>query len=415
MTAGHRGKQNGQIDVLFVGHDASRTGAPTSLLRLVRWFKLNTDLRFQVLLRGDGPMLSDYRAVSHTDVLEQGIVRRLGPPVSWMGRRHRRKLEARIRGLMPSVVFANSAASARALDFLSFLDVPVITRIPELEMMLSDEDRIGRDSLSIVIERSHLFVAASDAVRKNLVEHHNIPSELITVVHGSIDSAANEGVSSKFRRDNLGLSADTFLVGGVGTSDWRKGPDLFIQVARQALNQLEHPAQFVWLGAQPRNAEFRHLQYDIDRAGLGGHVHFLQPTPSPRDFYTAIDLLAMTSREDPFPLVVLEAAAAGKPTVCFDQAGGAPEFVEHDCGFVVPYLDVHRMAQRITELLNNSSLRQRLGQNARKKVMERNTIDVAASQVYELIKRKMEDRWPEGSAEKRKAAQAKLFTTGELQ
>ena len=40
--------------------------------------------------------------------------------------------------------------------------------------------------------------------------------------------------------------------------------------------------------------------------------------------------------EDPYTLVCLEAAALEKPYVCFEGAGGSPEFVEEDCGFVVP-------------------------------------------------------------------------------
>ncbi|MDH6063711.1 hypothetical protein, partial [Umezakia ovalisporum] len=38
--------------------------------------------------------------------------------------------------------------------------------------------------------------------------------------------------------------------------------------------------------------------------------------------------------------VCLEAASLGKPILCFDKAGGEPEFVEDDCGFIVPYLDL---------------------------------------------------------------------------
>jgi len=97
----------------------------------------------------------------------------------------------------------------------------------------------------------------------------------------------------------------------------------------------------------------------------------------------------LVSREDPFPLVCLEAASLGKPIVCFDKAGGMPEFVEDDCGFIVPYLDTEAMAEKIIELIKNPELRQRLGERARKKVKERFDVEVQAPKIFSLIQRTM--------------------------
>ena len=67
----------------------------------------------------------------------------------------------------------------------------------------------------------------------------------------------------------------------------------------------------------------------------------------------AADLLALTSREDPCPLVNMEAMESGLPVVAFDGAGGAPE-VLGDAGVCVPYLDVAAMAAAVRELLVRS-------------------------------------------------------------
>ncbi len=47
----------------------------------------------------------------------------------------------------------------------------------------------------------------------------------------------------------------------------------------------------------------------------------------------------MTSREDPFPLVVLDALDARVPVIGFDGGGGFVELLQRDCGVLVPYLD----------------------------------------------------------------------------
>ena len=95
----------------------------------------------------------------------------------------------------------------------------------------------------------------------------------------------------------------------------------------------------------------------------------------------------MVSREDPYPLVCLEAASLGKPVICFADAGGMPEFVEDDCGYVVPYLDLNAFATKIIELSSDPEKTKTLGENARKKVRARHDIEVAAPAVTELIEK----------------------------
>ena len=76
----------------------------------------------------------------------------------------------------------------------------------------------------------------------------------------------------------------------------------------------------------------------------------LQLLPADNDqetFYKNTDVLFLSSREDPYPLVVLEAAAFAKPAICFKDAGGAPEFVLQDAGIIVPYLDILAVANAL--------------------------------------------------------------------
>jgi glycosyltransferase involved in cell wall biosynthesis len=105
------------------------------------------------------------------------------------------------------------------------------------------------------------------------------------------------------------------------------------------------------------------------------------------DYFAAMDVFVLPSREDPFPLVCLEAAAAGRPIVCFENAGGMPEFVEDDCGFVVPYMDIEAFAERLTRLIDDSQLRTRMGEAARNKVRSRHNVAVAAPLLFDAMQR----------------------------
>jgi glycosyltransferase involved in cell wall biosynthesis len=114
-------------------------------------------------------------------------------------------------------------------------------------------------------------------------------------------------------------------------------------------------------------------------------VHVVPHVDQALPYFALCDVFAMVSREDPYPLVCLEAASLGKPILCFDGAGGEKEFVEEDCGFVVPYIDVEAMAAKAEILLASPDLRRRLGEAAKRKVRERHDLSVAAPKMLAVI------------------------------
>jgi glycosyltransferase involved in cell wall biosynthesis len=187
----------------------------------------------------------------------------------------------------------------------------------------------------------------------------------------------------------LRIPPNAFVVGGVGTTDWRKAPDVFVQVAAALLRlNPEVEPWFVWLGGHGAGLAEAELRHDVLLTGLEGHLHFVAAQPNPLDYLAAFDVLALTSREDPFPLVCLEAATVGKPTVCFESAGGAPEFVEADAGRVVPYLDVDAFARALSTLANDRESAAKLGQRAQRKV-EAYDVNVIGPQVARIIETTM--------------------------
>jgi glycosyltransferase involved in cell wall biosynthesis len=129
------------------------------------------------------------------------------------------------------------------------------------------------------------------------------------------------------------------------------------------------------------------FEHDVRVAGLSEKVRFTGAVLKPADYLAAADVFVLTSREDPYPLVCLEAAAVAKPIVCFADAGGMSEFVEEDCGFVVPYLDLMAMTNRVVYLLDSLECRITMGAAARRKVMQRHDISQAAPRIMEIIER----------------------------
>ncbi len=368
--------------VLFISHDAWRTGAPIALLHFLKWFKSNTNIPFEILLKGDGELRPEFEALAPVMIWNQSL------PVN-AGAAHIDRIRQHLDQANIGLIYSNTITNGAVLAALSSLKCPVISHVHELEYWINY--RIEAENLKQVQKHTDHYIAASQAVKQNLAQSLKIAEDRIDVVYEFIPTQpdCNRQTEAANRiRKQLKIPREVLVVGGSGTTDWRKGPDLFVQLARTVhQRQLGQPVHFVWVGGESAGPNFGALWHDVKHSGLDVYVHFVGTHTNPLDYFAMFDVFALVSREDPFPIVNLEAASLGKPVLCFDGSGGAREFVEDDCGFVVPYLDLESMADRVIDLLNSPELRQRLGQRAATKVYERHDVTKVAPQILGIIER----------------------------
>ena len=150
----------------------------------------------------------------------------------------------------------------------------------------------------------------------------------------------------------------------------------------------------VWVGGDLTGVDMERLRCDIERADAR-NVHFVGVKPDPLPWYGLADVLALTSREDPFPLVCLEHAAMGHPIVTY-RNGGIVELLEaagpEAALGVVDHLDVGAMADRVVDYLASSALRRTAGEQLRDRVLSHHGIDRCASAVLEDLERLLAER-----------------------
>jgi glycosyltransferase involved in cell wall biosynthesis len=145
--------------------------------------------------------------------------------------------------------------------------------------------------------------------------------------------------------------------------------------------------RFVWAGGAGHPDEGDPpVEEDTAKLGLEDRVHFVGEFTSPADVFGMFDVFCLTSREDPFPLVMLEAAAMGVPIASFANGGvvelaaaGGPE---GPLAMVVDYLDVASLARAVVDLLDDAEARAELGGRAREHVLANHVTEVAAPRLY---------------------------------
>ena len=379
-----------QSGVLFANVSAARSGATMELLHLLAWLKNNSTRPFSVLLNTGGEILQEFTDLAPTSIAEAsrwcpGGIRSIALNLVGLRSLARRARRADLRRsatpYRPGLVYLNTF-SKHNFELAEFLDlkVPFLTHVHDLDMLFYNQ--AGPITPQILSKTRH-FIACSDAVKQYLMNEHKVPLDRIDTVHESIPVAQTRSERSREQvLQELRLPPDAILVVGGGTAGWRKGSDLFVQLA-QFVSQQRPNVYFAWVGG----GAVREVEHDARLLKLGAKMRFTREVAKPVDYFAAADVFVLTSREDPYPLVCLEAAALGKPIICFADAGGMPEFVEEDCGFVVPYLDVAAMTDRILSLIDCPDRRQKMGAAARRKVAERHDISVSAPRIMEIIER----------------------------
>ena len=389
---------NGSRPIVFVGHDASRTGAPIVLLELLRWLKKHTDLPLRVVLLNGGNLAAEFAAVAPTVTLTEisigrsGLLRKigriplLGPKLKQLWHRF---VTPRIVEQRPSLVYANSVATAPSAEQTSTPGVPVVVHVHELENTI--QLVAGDQGMSAIKSLARRYIAVSRSVQENLVTRHGVDGSMIDIIPVSIpiDESIMQNLEALRRtmRRTLHIPDNAKVIGGCGTIGWRKGVDLFVEMARSvAAQRSDNPTHFVWVGKIGEDDFTRKVLTRIREGGLDQVCHFIGEHQRPIEVFCGFDVFVLPSREDPMPLVALEAACAAKPIVCFADAGGMPELVGHECGRVVSPMTAEALAAAVLQLISSCDLTHRLGDQALEKVRKSHDVVLTAPRILKIIK-----------------------------
>jgi len=178
-----------------------------------------------------------------------------------------------------------------------------------------------------------------------------------TVIYGPIELARYDALPSRTEaRRLLGIDLALPTVALVGRINRWKGHDRFVRIAD--LVNRERRANFLIVGsAMFRDAEFvPELHAMVRDRHLEQIVHFIPWVDDVRTVYAAIDVNVNCSTREPLGRSPAEAAAAGKPSVVFDDSGVAETLVNGPASRIVPAGDEAAFARAIVALLADAPL-----------------------------------------------------------
>ena len=367
--------------VLFAHAGAELYGADRILLELAAGLKAR-DYSLQVVLPGPGPLHAELaRAGVATRQRNLGVLRRRYFTPLGLANRLCRVVGAaffmrrliREQGL--SIVHSNTTAVLAGALAARLAGVPHVWHVHEITtrprwfawLMAQCVGRLSQRAVFVsAATRDHLC-ALSPRVRSKAV-----------VIHNGIDTArALDGQRGVLRRE-CGWMESHCIVGMVGRINWWKGQGVLLDCAARLL-PTDASLRFLMVGGtfDGDNRVRDALLAAVAQQGLGGRVVLQDFREDVGNVLADIDIFVLPSTEpDPFPTVVLEAMAAGKPVVAFGH-GGVCEMVEDGVsGILCRPGSADAMAGAIARLAAAPGLRAQMGRVGRDRLQRLFTRDV---------------------------------------
>ncbi|MEL7280257.1 MAG: glycosyltransferase family 4 protein [Pseudomonadota bacterium] len=345
--------------LIFVSHDASRTGAPAIILRLLKMFSETGAFECFTLLDDGGERLHEFEELSHCYVMSQSRY-----SVEMTDEARHAEISALFdetgifEGNAPLCALVNSAESFHIGRSLARMGLPVIQLLHEFSSYYPESlfEEIFRFSTRVIFP-SHF-------IHKTAAQYCAIDETKVTVRgQGLLDDAFGQMNRDRCRvklRQDLKLPETARIFLNVGSMDQRKGVDLFVHAARAYFERRpeDEESYFVWYGKgdDAPGGALELARRLLSETGLDDRVRLMPSTNRIEQVFLGGDVFVLTARADPFPCVIHEAMACGLPIIAFRDGGGAQELIGESCGTLVDMGDVVALAEALARTADDPKM-----------------------------------------------------------
>lgn len=185
-------------------------------------------------------------------------------------------------------------------------------------------------------------------------------------------------------RHALGAKAETPILCNVANVGFRKGHDVLVDAMAEVHARLPEVRCWIAGSTEHEPATVSAVQEAIASHRLEDTVHLLGRRRDVPELLNAADLFVLSSRQEGFPITILEAMAAGRPVIATDVGGCAEAVVDGETGLIVPPEAPEALADAIVALLEDPDRAREMGEAGRRRVEREFTVDRMVEQHLEL-------------------------------
>ena len=393
------------MNVLFLGHSALSGGAEYCLDTTLRNLDRSRVQPF-VIFPSDGPMADRARALDIPTAVMPLAWWMLYQPCLWEWKNRLLSLGSitnlvkLIKKQQIDVVYTNTACLFEGVVAARKAGVPHVTHIHEVL-----EDAYMRPrlfSLSHIV-RSYYYnsrnvvfesTASSEIARKCLKNDAMFQKKTHVVSNSSRFSLADvpedlptaKQTAKAELAAQFGLDAGKTWVLWIGRFSERKNPQMLLRAAAQ-LSPERADFQVLFIGAGPLEDAMRET---IEAQNLQACCRIVPFQQDVKPLLTAGDALVLTSNEESFGLVLVEAGMFRLPVIATWVQGPSEILQPNQTGFLVDVDDSAQLTDSLRELLQNTARRQEMGQRNQQRILELYDPKKNTQKLEEILRQSME-------------------------
>jgi glycosyltransferase involved in cell wall biosynthesis len=248
------------------------------------------------------------------------------------------------------------------------------------------------------------FVIANSQATERYHQRYNlVPANRTRTVYCFVDERRFAQVAERERqkiRRELRYEGNEYLLGIVGEVIPRKGQWYLAQALPELIRRIPE-LRVLLVGRYHRSERYvqkmRRLQA---AAGLHRKMRWLGRRNNVHEYMAAMDQVLVTSTEEPFGLVALEAQLAGKPLIA-TNVGGLPEIVQHEqSGLLIPARSSTGIIESVERLYQDRELAGRLAATGRDRASQRFTSERLTEEVVAVYREVLRRRGRLSSTER---------------
>lgn len=254
----------------------------------------------------------------------------------------------------------------------------------------------------LAVENADKIIAVSDSMKIDLLRCYNLPPSRVEVVYNGIDANKFKKTASKKILKDFHIDTSRPYILFVGRTTRQKG----IKYLLDAFDSLKNDVQLVLLTASSDekniSQEIKNKVYSLRKKGKT--IYHLEKFFSEHElcqFYSQASVFVCPSIYEPFGIINLEAMACETPVVA-SAVGGIPEVVvPEETGFLVPFKSkseidhaprnpknyTSRLAKKISFLLDNPDVREKMGKKGRAVVEKKFTWEKISQNTEKIYKK----------------------------
>ncbi|MEG0577061.1 MAG: glycosyltransferase [Bacilli bacterium] len=192
---------------------------------------------------------------------------------------------------------------------------------------------------------------------------------------------------------------DSFTFATIKIIDDKYGIDFIIRSFFEFYRKLEDKSikiQYLIYGDGPKFKEYQKLIFDLN---MGNHIllkGYVRNEEIP-EILSQVDVYLLGSKQESFGVSAVEAMSCGVPVIATKADGFKEVISDSECGYIIEYGDIQSYSKRMTDLYKDKSLRIRIGENARARVIENydfeNNVTTMSNIYYSFKKGEIEDEY----------------------